>query len=488
MGSNKSMRLLEIIAIALLYVVAARIGQIFSIPPGNITPIWIPSGLMLALVILRGYGIWPGIFLGAFLGNIWAYFEPSSAGATVAALLAATANGLGDVLSAVGAVYLLERYAGSINPFAELRVFWRFLFFGAFLGPLVSAVFGVTSLSAVGVMPWDSYAIAFLTWWMGDGVGALLIAPAILVFKFRPDERMGAANGVEFWAYVAAALAISALTFLPGETDLLLPETAFLKIPLLIWGVIRLGLKTTFVTVLLFAVVGVVGASQGLGPFVRDSQWSSLITMHSYFALVATTVFVVGSIVTDKQRLLSEMAAMAEHDALTAVYNRHYFDRALDTEIVRHDRLGNPFSLIMIDVDHFKQINDRHGHGTGDFVLKQIAGLLQEHLRDTDILARWGGEEFMLLLPGATIEGAFGFAERCRHRVEASETLRTHEVTISLGVIEYAAGMDRSRLLSELDAALYRSKQTGRNSTSRALPEASQAGTVSAKPAGLTAG
>ena len=179
---------------------------------------------------------------------------------------------------------------------------------------------------------------------------------------------------------------------------------------------------------------------------------------------------------------------MAEHDGLTAVYNRHYFDRALDAEIARHDRLGNPFSLIMIDVDHFKKINDRHGHATGDFVLKQIACLLHEHLRDTDVLARWGGEEFMLLLPGATIEGAFGFAERCRRRVETSEILRAQGVTISLGVIEYAAGMDRSRLLGELDAALYRSKQTGRNSTSRALPEASEAGAMSTGPAGLTTG
>jgi diguanylate cyclase (GGDEF)-like protein len=150
--------------------------------------------------------------------------------------------------------------------------------------------------------------------------------------------------------------------------------------------------------------------------------------------------------------------------------------------------LGNPFSLIMIDVDHFKQINDRHGHSTGDFVLKQIASLLQEHLRDTDILARWGGEEFMLLLPGATIEGAFGFAERCRRRVEDSEILRSHGVTISLGVIECVAGMDRSQLLNELDAALYRSKQTGRNSTSRALPEASEAGAINTETAGLKTG
>lgn len=99
----------EILAVSIIYVLTAKVGQTFAIPPGNITPIWIPSGIMLALVIIRGYDIWPGIFLGAVIGNAWAYFDTESLVSIARSIFSSFSNGTGDVLSVVVVVMMLKK-------------------------------------------------------------------------------------------------------------------------------------------------------------------------------------------------------------------------------------------------------------------------------------------------------------------------------------------------------------------------------------------
>ncbi|MFA9459757.1 diguanylate cyclase [Thiohalorhabdus methylotrophus] len=167
--------------------------------------------------------------------------------------------------------------------------------------------------------------------------------------------------------------------------------------------------------------------------------------------------------ISERKALESELQRQATHDRLTGLFNRHHFEALLSDEIQRAERYANPFSLVMFDIDHFKRVNDTHGHPVGDRVLCQVADTVQERLRQTDILARWGGEEFLALLPGTPLPGAAELAEYLRRAIADTETLPGIPATISLGVAEFRVGESWTTLLKRVDDALYRAKTGGRN-------------------------
>jgi diguanylate cyclase (GGDEF)-like protein len=153
----------------------------------------------------------------------------------------------------------------------------------------------------------------------------------------------------------------------------------------------------------------------------------------------------------------------ASHDAPTGLWNRDRFELALDQECDRTARYGGRFSLVMIDIDRFKRVNDDHGHDTGDIVLQHLARLIRQALRASDQAGRWGGEEFMVLLPETGADDARELAERLRRRVGAEAFAGPGHLTISLGVTSTDGHEDRTEVLKRLDTALYRAKKQGRN-------------------------
>jgi diguanylate cyclase (GGDEF)-like protein/PAS domain S-box-containing protein len=192
--------------------------------------------------------------------------------------------------------------------------------------------------------------------------------------------------------------------------------------------------------------------------------------------------------ITDRQRLMRELEELARTDPLISMFNRrHFFDLARK-EIERSRRSGKPVAIILIDLDHFKQINDTYGHPAGDQVLQQVAERCQAALRFEDILARYGGEEFIVLLPETEIEQAEMVAERLRNAVENrpfEQCGETVSVTISLGVAGNQSGKEASieELLSLADSALYCSKQLGRNRVSVCVRKESSSKVDLAPPA-----
>jgi diguanylate cyclase (GGDEF)-like protein len=167
----------------------------------------------------------------------------------------------------------------------------------------------------------------------------------------------------------------------------------------------------------------------------------------------------------------AQLSHQARRDGLTGVYNRRYFNQMLDQEWKRANRAKQPLSLIMIDVDHFKALNDRYGHPTGDAVLRAIVRSLTTALRHpSDLLARYGGEEFAIILPGVYLQGAVLVAEHMREMVERrcipNEGSDVSQfVTLSIGVVSEQPTERSSSLemLEKADAALYRAKSQGRN-------------------------
>lgn len=165
-------------------------------------------------------------------------------------------------------------------------------------------------------------------------------------------------------------------------------------------------------------------------------------------------------------RLEGELARLAGLDTLTGLHNRRFLESRTAAELARAQRHDAPFSVVIGDLDHFKRINDHYGHNIGDQVLREVAKCIRDNLRQEDLAVRWGGEEFLLLLPGLDEAGALQVAEKVR-RILAQATLQCddHEisVTISLGVAEYAGEDSFINLVRRADEAMYRAKAEGRN-------------------------
>ncbi|GGL54689.1 GGDEF domain-containing protein [Planomonospora parontospora] len=187
------------------------------------------------------------------------------------------------------------------------------------------------------------------------------------------------------------------------------------------------------------------------------------------------------------EALRADLAEQAVRDPLTGLHNRRHLAEALEREAVRAVAEGTPLSAAIIDVDHFKQINDTYGHGGGDAVLVRLARLLAGAVRQGDVVARYGGEEFVLLLPGVTEESAWRLVERLRERAGRTAIEvdgRALAVTFSAGVAGLAAGGSTEDLLRAADAALYEAKRRGRDRVERAgsTPSGGPAETPAAPP------
>ena len=164
---------------------------------------------------------------------------------------------------------------------------------------------------------------------------------------------------------------------------------------------------------------------------------------------------------------LAELRRLAEVDDLTGLLNRRCFMSALEHSFARARETGGSLSLALLDVDHFKQVNDQHGHSAGDAVLRIVAQIFSAQAREGDILGRIGGEEFALLLPGTTGAQARLVCERLRKAVAAQSIVlppgTTHSVTVSAGVAELGGKATPDSLMTLADAALYEAKRAGRN-------------------------
>ncbi len=164
-----------------------------------------------------------------------------------------------------------------------------------------------------------------------------------------------------------------------------------------------------------------------------------------------------------KRFIHNSLASSAIHDALTGAFNKGYFTEYLEHEVARAVRKQMPFSLVMLDIDHFKLVNDTYGHRRGDYALKTLTEVVLKSKRNADVLARIGGEEFIILLPDTGLSDAERLAERVRKSVEDFSFEEIGTMTVSLGVTEFTQEDDQDSILKRVDSALYLAKENGRN-------------------------
>lgn len=214
----------------------------------------------------------------------------------------------------------------------------------------------------------------------------------------------------------------------------------------------------------------------GVDTILSAFSFEGLATGYYFMSLSAIGGLVFG-ILSFRHTMFKRQALI---DELTNIYNRRHFEDRLEEEVQRALRHKRPLSLIMIDIDHFKNYNDKNGHPAGDRLLQKLAALLREAKRDTDILARYGGEEFSIIVPETGHKGAGELAERIREVVEEypfqhREKQPLGKLTISLGVADIPThAQSKKELLDSADKALYNAKESGRNQVQIAEIEAKE--------------
>lgn len=451
----------QALLLAAAYFATAKLALLAAIPPGYATAVWPPSGIALAALLLLGNRVLPGIWLGAALVNITVQSSP------LAAALIATGNMLEALLAAV----LLRRHLGTQREFEHGEDVLAFVAVAA-LSATIAATVAALPLALVHSISWPELGWNWWTWWLGDAMGMILVAPLILGWCAREQTSWSPRKAAEGATLATSLLLITLAIFSERAT---LPSLAltFLVLPFVVWAAIRFRQREVTTATAAVCAIAVWFTIEGRGPFAQESLNTSLLLLLAFMSTVAVTGLALNAtegersrVMTALNKALDQFREQAITDPLTGLFNRRFLQDYLPRELDRAVRRRAPVAVLMIDLDHFKQVNDSAGHAAGDAVLAQIGTLIKRHVRSSDIACRYGGEEFILVLPEATLASARRRAEQIRGSIERSR----HElrgITASIGVALFPDhAVDHDTLTRAADEAMYESKARGRNCVS----------------------
>jgi diguanylate cyclase (GGDEF)-like protein len=439
-----------------VYYLCARFGMLlFSLQPSNITLLWLASGIGLVLVLRDGALALPVIFLASLLANFPGMRHEGALGQSWHVLIAAAADTLSAFLAARFLNWQLPRGLQSASDLA------RFSFYVCFLPTAISDMLIVLNLA------WGSYirsaemASLLRNLILSDSLGILLIYP---LYQAWPAQLP---HGRE-WGWVLAALLFC--TVLLALDVFGVSGWFYFILPGLLLLVFRVQAGGVYLALLLIVGAIVALSAGNRGPFGGFSPEEAHFRLLGF--VFATTFVSLGLAL--KYHQLLEAQASAEHwyrqalrDPLTGLLNRRGFTPLLASEHQRVKRSLRPSVLALIDLDHFKRLNDRYGHAEGDHVLQALAQVLKTQLRDIDSPARVGGEEFAILFPESNSAQVAEALERVRQHLATHPLMLGDEavtVTFSAGYVEFAGGIEGiEQLFEAADRGLYAAKAGGRN-------------------------
>jgi diguanylate cyclase (GGDEF)-like protein/PAS domain S-box-containing protein len=329
MKPRLSARPAVIAAIALLYYIAGKLGlSLASIHP-SATSVWPPTGIALAAFLVLGPRIWPAIFLGAFLVNV------TTAGSAVSSIGIAIGNTLEGLVGAA----LVNRFANGCRAFDRAADVFKFALLAGFLATAVSPTIGVASLAASGFADWKDYESIWITWWLGDATGALVLAPVLLLWSLKPRQTRTwnrikiLEAGILFVSLVLVALIVFALPFPFASKNYPLE---FLCIPFLLWAAFRFRPREAATAVLLLSGIAIWGTLRGVGPFWRETINESFAFLQAFIGVCAVTTLALAAVVSDRKRIEQSLALLesAMHDSIEGVLILAAESRALEPSII----------------------------------------------------------------------------------------------------------------------------------------------------------
>jgi diguanylate cyclase (GGDEF)-like protein len=446
---NHARDLLLQATLATVYAVVGAVCLMLAFAHPNASPVWAPTGIALAAGLILGARAWPAIFVGAFIVNV----------RTEGTILTSLGIALGNTLEAVIGTYLVTRWARGRAAFDRSRSAFAFVALAGGVGPLVAATIGVSSLSLGGfVAPAEWWAVWF-TWWLGDAVGALTVAPALLLWIQQPRLEFGVPKMFEALGLILLVVTAGAMIFL-GSVPLPVTRapSEFMTMPVLMWAAYRFGPRGAITAVIVLCVIAIVGTLDGHGPFVARTPNTSLLLLQSYIGVAAATTLVIAASIAQRRRAERQLREWSTTDPLTGLANYRQLTTVLDREIQRSQRTGRAFALLLLDLDHLKVINDRDGHLVGSRALCRVAEVLRGASRAVDTTARYGGDEFAIVLPESGEEEAQKLAERIGEQLARDEDWPPISVSIGLAVFPRDAEKVET-LIDSADRRMYGAKR-----------------------------
>jgi len=282
----------KILALAAVYFVAGKLGLKMAFLHRSASPVWPPTGIALAALLVFGYRLWPGVWLGAFLVNI----------TTAGSVLTTIGIAAGNTLEAVLGAWLVERFANGRHAFDRAGDILRYVLAAPILSTMVSATFGVTSLAVGGYAPWFQYGPIWGTWWLGDAVSALIIAPFLLICCAHPLPRWDRRQISEAILILAVLLVVGILGFSGPFADLLNRYPRFLLYPAMLLAAYRFEQRGAISAAFIVSVVAVWGTQHGFGPFASTNRNESLVLLQAYLSTLTLTNLVLGAIVFENRQ------------------------------------------------------------------------------------------------------------------------------------------------------------------------------------------
>jgi diguanylate cyclase (GGDEF)-like protein len=436
------------LSLAIVYFIAGKLGLALAFVHPSSTAIWPPTGIALAALLIFGYRVWPGILMGAFFVNL------TTAGTALTSLGIAT----GNTLEALVGAYLVSRFASGRFAFARARDTFKFTVFAGTVAPLIAATVGVITLSAAGYAAWADFRPIWLTWWLGDGTGAILVAPLIILWSHGFNQRLNRARTVEFFALIAGLILVAEVVFcglfVHGAKSYPLE---YLCIPFLLWSALRFSQKEAISATVVLSAIAIWGTLHGFGPYVADNKNSSLLLLQAFTGIVSAMTMGLAAMSAERRRMQAEVSNLAVTDGLTGLANYRKLVDVLDAEVKRSNRTGRTFAVLLIDMDHLKEINDQLGHLAGSRALCRLADILRVYCRSIDTAARYGGDEFALVMPETNEGEARHVADRICTRV--AEDREQPHISVSVGTAVYPrSGETIELLLGAADRAMYEMK------------------------------
>ncbi|OYW63257.1 MAG: sensor histidine kinase [Hydrogenophilales bacterium 16-64-46] len=287
----------------MVYFAAAHAGLMFAIVGSTVTLVWPPSGIALVAILAFGYRIAPGIALGAFLANAW----------TGLPLMIAAGIATGNVLEALAGAWLLKRLAGFRNTLDRRRDVFGLIVLAAMCSTMISASLGVASLALGGIVAYGEYASVWLTWWLGDMMGVLVVAPPLLVWLYHPRPVLSPPRVAEAGVLLAALLLVSYLIFATPELAGHGYYPASLAIlPFVIWGALRFEHWGAALVTLLISALAIWGATHGTGPFALGTLAESLIGWCIFVNVLAVTGLLLAVFSAEQQRARAAIRSAQE--------------------------------------------------------------------------------------------------------------------------------------------------------------------------------
>ncbi len=302
-------RVTIIAGLAAIYFAAGKLGLLLAFVHVSATAVWPPTGIALAALLLFGPRVWPGVFIGAFLVNL----------TTAGSALTSAGIAVGNTLEALVAAYLVERYANGRRAFDRLGDVLRFSVLAALFSPVVSATFGVTSLSVTGYAQWTDFGPIWVTWWLGDAGGALIVAPLLIVWSNDPrPASLDRGRALELVAFTLA-LAFTLLLVFGGVSPFAgkAYPTTFLAFPVLVWAAFRFGPQVAATALFILSAAATWSTLSGLGPFAGAPPNEALLLLQAFMGVAAVMTLALAAAEVELRR--AEARKVAERDEFIAV-------------------------------------------------------------------------------------------------------------------------------------------------------------------------